>query len=260
MEIKTTAFVLRTYPLAEADRIVVLSSRAAGKLRGVAPRAAASRKRFGGALSILSEVDLRYRMREGRDLGRLESCRLLAPTPGEGRDLEAFYACGYLAEILEQFSREGEADDALYRLTQASTRALAAGQEAERVVRYFEIWVLRLAGLLPDLEECPRCGQRMTRLGAAFFPGGEAVCWACAGSSAAGVRKLPPSAVNIVRWMLRTPPGKLEACRPSRTDLAAMAAMAAGQFLSVMERPFRLAGRVGSGRLEKPTALEKASP
>jgi DNA repair protein RecO len=243
MQVETPAFVLRSFPFSEADRIVVLFSREEGKLRGVAPRAATSRKRFGGTLSVLAEVELRYREREGRDLGRLEWCRLVAPTPGEGRDLEAFYAACYLAEILEQVGRERQADPRLYRLTGAVARALAAGIEPYLAARYFEVWALRLAGLFPELKSCAGCGVDLAETGAVLTPGEEAVCRRCA-SVAAPERRLTSGGVMVVRSILTRAPDGLEMEPLPVADLAGVARVAESHFRQWTERPFRTATSV----------------
>ncbi len=255
MHLESTGFVLRTYPLRESDRIVVLFSRAEGKVRGVAPRAAASRRRFGGALSVLGEVEFSYREKEGQDLGRLEWCRVLAPTPGEGRDLDAFYVSQYMAEILEQMGREREADEHLYRLTRACAGALAQGLTATAVARYFEVWTLRLGGLLPDLAACAACGRDLAKTGAALLPGEEAVCAGCRGLNPAACT-LPGEAVALVRRMLARPPAEAVQPDPTPDHLAAVARMAAAQFLHVTERPFRTAAMVAVGHRE----AAKAAP
>jgi DNA repair protein RecO (recombination protein O) len=243
MRVEGPAFVLRTYPLGESDRIVVLFSADEGKLRGVAPRAAASRRRFGGALSVLCEVEVAYQEKEGRDLGRLESCHLLAATPGEGRDLEAFYACTYLAEILDQVGREREADPTLYRLTRACTGALAAGIEPVLVARYFEVWTLRLAGVLPALELCARCGRDPGAGGAVLLPGEALACRRC-GHGAAGAVGLDGAALALLRAMLTLAPAALAQQEMTPAAQAAVGRVAAAQFLHLVERPFRTAAAV----------------
>src|ERR671924_1716779 len=62
------ALVLRTYKLAEADRIVVFLTRDRGKKRGVAKGARRPRSRFTGALEPLTEVRIAYFEKERREL------------------------------------------------------------------------------------------------------------------------------------------------------------------------------------------------
>jgi DNA repair protein RecO (recombination protein O) len=54
------AFVLRTYKLAEADKICVLLTRQSGMLRGVAYGARKMRSRFGSSLEPFTEVSVSY--------------------------------------------------------------------------------------------------------------------------------------------------------------------------------------------------------
>jgi DNA repair protein RecO len=219
----------------------------------VAPRAGASRRRFGGALQVLGEVEFSYREKEGQDLGRLEWCRVLAPTPGEGRDLDAFYVSTYIAEVLEQMGREREADERLYRLTQACAGALAQGLMATAVARYFEVWTLRLGGLLPDLTACAACRRDLAQTGAALLPGEEAVCAGCRGRDHTAA-PLPGEAVALVRRILARPPVEAVRPLPMPDHLAAVARMAAAQFLHVCERPFRTAAIVAAGHDDVATA------
>ena len=62
------AFVLRTYKLAEADKICVLMTRRSGKIRGIAYGAQKMRSRFGSSLEPLTEISLTYFAKEGREL------------------------------------------------------------------------------------------------------------------------------------------------------------------------------------------------
>ena len=248
MLLETTAFVLRSRPLGEADRIVTLFSREHGQLRGVAPRAATSRKRFGGALSVLAEVEVHFRDRPGRDLGRLESCTPIRPTPGGGRDLQAYYASAYLAEVLEAFSRQGEPDERLYRLTRACAESLAAGSEPYAVCRYFEVWTLKLAGLLPELANCPACGRDLAQTGAFSTPHGEVTCPDCGAAAMTSRHHLPPPAVRVLRRFLGEPPERAVGGCKGVEELRAVATFAAGQFRLLLERPFRAADAVSPRR------------
>ncbi|MFQ5718021.1 MAG: DNA repair protein RecO [Acidobacteriota bacterium] len=246
--VETTAFVLRTHALGEADRIVTLFSRAAGKLRGVAPQASSSRKRFGGALSMLAEVEVRFRQRTGRDLGRLERCTPLRATPGGGSDVPAFYAAAYISEVLQAFSREGDADDHLYRLVQSTCDALEAQVEAYGVCRYFDIWTLKLAGLLPDLRRCARCSGSLARVGAVATDQGEVVCPACCPAPAGTRRRLSPSALTAIERFIALPPRRALDGSTRVQALRDIGTFASNQYLTLTDRPFRTAAALVPGR------------
>jgi DNA repair protein RecO (recombination protein O) len=65
------ALILRTYKLAEADRIVVFFTKDRGKKRGVAKGARRAKSRFTGALEPLTRAGVAYYERELRDLVRI---------------------------------------------------------------------------------------------------------------------------------------------------------------------------------------------
>ncbi|HXG88369.1 MAG TPA: DNA repair protein RecO [Vicinamibacterales bacterium] len=142
------ALVLRTYKLAEADRIVVFLTRDRGKKRGVAPHARRPRSRFTGALEPLTEVRIAYFEKEGRELVSLnyaETVRspLALATP------ESLSYSHYFAELIDAWAADADADERLFRLGCSVLDALATGTSADALARYFECWLLRLQGVYP---------------------------------------------------------------------------------------------------------------
>src|SRR4029077_19945541 len=109
--------VLRTYTLGETSKVVVLLTRERGKLRAVAKGARGKRPRYQSALEPLSGVRASLHGRQGAELFRLGECELLGSAfRAASRGLEESLALSYFAELLDAFSPEDEADDAVYRL------------------------------------------------------------------------------------------------------------------------------------------------
>jgi DNA repair protein RecO (recombination protein O) len=178
------ALILRTYKLAEADRIVVFLTKDRGKKRGVAKGARRARSRFTGTLEPLTRAGVAYYERELRDLVRInyvETQRSALSVVAHGTD-DAF-ALGhaeYFAELIDEWAPEGHADERLYRLGSSVIDALADGIPTEALARYFEFWLLRLQGVYPQLSSCPACGGPFD--GGAVMPAREDqyVCPRCA--------------------------------------------------------------------------------
>src|SRR5262249_34109846 len=148
----TEALVLRAYDLGETSKIVVLLTRARGKVRAVAKGARGARPRYRSALEPLSEVSVSLYGRQGADLLRLGDCDLLRSAFRTGeRGLEAVLFLSYAAELLDAFAQEGEAEERVYRLALASVRAAGDGGSTPALARYLEAWLLRLGGLYPPL-------------------------------------------------------------------------------------------------------------
>jgi DNA repair protein RecO (recombination protein O) len=153
------ALVLRTYKLGEADRIVVFLTRDRGKKRGVAKGARRQRSRFAGALEPLTEVRVAYFESERRELVGLNYAETVrSPLLLSGADAASPALAGrymlveYVAELLDEWAQDSDADDRLYRLGASMLDALTAGAPAEPLARYFEYWLLRLQGVYPELR------------------------------------------------------------------------------------------------------------
>ncbi|MEQ1896261.1 MAG: DNA repair protein RecO [Vicinamibacterales bacterium] len=144
------ALILRTYKLAEADRIVVFLTRDRGKKRGVAKGARRPRSRFTGALEPLTEVKVAYFEKEGRELVGINYAETVqSPLKLSGSALEHV---GYFAELLDEWAQDADEDERLFRLGTSILDALIAGAPVAPVARYFEYWLLQLQGLYPEVR------------------------------------------------------------------------------------------------------------
>ncbi|MBI4445932.1 MAG: DNA repair protein RecO [Acidobacteria bacterium] len=146
------ALILRTYPYAEADKIVVLLTRDAGIIRTVAHRAKGSRSRFGSSLELLTYVRAAYYCKEHQELGTLHSCEILRAFPGYQLSWEANLHFSYFAELLLEFGKDQAESENIFRLTLAVLDSMQEG-DPRILARYFELWLLKLEGVLPQLDQ-----------------------------------------------------------------------------------------------------------
>jgi len=157
---ETEAIVLRTYPMREADLLVTLFTRAEGKVRGVARSAKKSKRRFGGALEPLTYVRAFYDVKERQDLARLDACEVLESPMASEVSYARAVGLGHIAELLDELLPDREANDAIFRLT-LSVMHVLTGPDIWMPVTYFELWMTRLVGFLPELTECTVCGRTL---------------------------------------------------------------------------------------------------
>ncbi|HJZ70067.1 MAG TPA: DNA repair protein RecO [Blastocatellia bacterium] len=178
---KTEAFVLRTYALKEADKICVFLTKDHGKLRGVAHGARKLRSRFGSALEPFTEVALTYYQKEARELVSISTCDILRSHFERGaRDVETASAFSYMAELLTEFLPDHEPNERLYRLVGATLEAIDGERDISNILRYFEAWVLRLAGFFPDISRCAACNEPVPKVESVFLTAeGAPRCLAC---------------------------------------------------------------------------------
>ena len=157
---QSEAIVLRTYPMREADLLVTLFTRAEGKVKGVARSAKKSRRRFGGALEPLTHVRVYYEDRERHELTRLDSCDVIESPLSTEVDYSRALALGHVAELIDDLLPDREPNDAVFRLALAVLGHVVPGQ-IWMPLTYFDLWMVRLAGFLPDLAHCVVCGDAL---------------------------------------------------------------------------------------------------
>jgi len=155
---ESEAIVLRSYPLRESDLLVTLFTRLEGKVKGVARAAKKSKRRFGGALEPLTYVRAFYDDRERQELARLDSCEVIESPMASEITYARSVALAHVAELLDQLMPDREASDAVFRLSLAVIQELR-GSALWMPLSYFELWMTRLMGFLPELGECVVCGR-----------------------------------------------------------------------------------------------------
>jgi DNA repair protein RecO (recombination protein O) len=182
------ALILDVRDLHDRDRIVTFLTREHGKKSGVARGARVKHSRFGGQLQPLAKAEITWFEKEGRDLGRISSVELIRTAHPLQVDLEGILLGSYLADHLLEFAQEGEASDYFYRLLDSTLEALLAGVDRDLAARYFESWILRLAGVFPAPTACPSCGSPFPPEGAMLPRSGEnLLCLDCGGRSGLSV-------------------------------------------------------------------------
>jgi DNA repair protein RecO (recombination protein O) len=154
---QSEALILRTYPFHEADLLVTLFTRAEGKVRGVAKSAKRSKRRFGGALEPLTHVVAHWEEKEKQELARLDSCEIIASPLATEVTYHRVVALSYVAEVIDQLLPDREPADDVFRLALSVVRRLQA-DSLWMPLTYFDLWIVRLIGLLPDLGRCTACG------------------------------------------------------------------------------------------------------
>jgi DNA repair protein RecO (recombination protein O) len=231
------AVVLRQYPLAESDRIVVFFSREHGKLRAVAKAARKPRSRLGGILEPLNHVQVQYYLKEGTDLGRIESCDLLHPFLGQMVDLDRLYAFTFFAEIIQEIVQDNNPNHLLFRLFLSCLRAGEETGISEALVRYFEVWTLKLNGWLPHYDPCPLCGKCVKDVG--FYVRLEAGRCQCSDCNRGGGIHIRPPAARALREIGALPPLEFVSRSLDRTVVRDLEKFTHGQFEWQMDRRFK---------------------
>lgn len=188
---ETEALILRTYNLAEADKIVVCLSRSAGLIRGVAKGCRKLRNRFGAALEPFTLINLTYYEKEQRELVSFGQVEILKSRFNLSSNASVLTGFSYMGNLLIDFSPPHQANDNLYRMALACFEAVSDNpDDLESVLRYFEVWLLKLEGFLPDLRTCANCHKALIGDTAVYLGTDQSIrCPECATGRAGAISK-----------------------------------------------------------------------
>ena len=248
-ELDTPAFVLRTRPFGESDRIVTLLTARHGKLSGIAKGAKNSRRRFAGTLEPFVHIRAVFRQRASSDLVFLLRCELLAALRGFSRDLDRFAAGSYVLELTDRlvFGRESGAD--VYQLLHEALTLLDHGTAVSPVLRAFELHMLAATGYAPALDRCRACG---TRAADVFFLDDERGGLACRRCVSVG-RLVKPVAAATMQALARVAAAPMAAAAAAADSMPVEAAAVAEQLIAaVVQGPLRTREFMLRARVDSP--------
>jgi DNA repair protein RecO (recombination protein O) len=208
--------VLRTHKLGEADRIVVLLTRAHGKVRAVAKGVRKTKSRFGSRLEPPTHLQLL--LYEGRELDIVTQVETIDHFRSIRDDLDRLTAAVSMLEAADQLSLEGDANPQLHQMLLGALRALGANP-APLVVPGFFFKVLALEGFGSEVSVCVECGTEDGLV--AFDVGyGGARC----GAHRQGVA-VSPAALELLQMILggRLGEALAQPASPATTEVAHLA-------------------------------------
>jgi DNA repair protein RecO (recombination protein O) len=180
-QVETEAIVVRTYKLAEADKIVLLLTKNAGLVRGVAKGARRLKSRFGASLEPFTVVSLMYYEKEGRELVSINQTEILTSAFALAKDSQSIATLEHMSYLLSVFLPPGEVNLRIYRMVLACLETACRSPEVlPDILLYFSFWLLKLSGFLPDFSVCNKCRVPTKEAEMVYLKNGESViCGKC---------------------------------------------------------------------------------
>lgn len=238
------AIVLRHSDWAEADRLLVLYTREAGKLRAVAKGARKLRSRKAGHLEPFTRV--RLLLAHGRDFWIVTQAETVEAYLPLREDLLRTAYGAYVIELLDRFTYDEGENRALYALAADTLARVNSEADPFLAVRYFEIRLLDLTGFRPELFKCVICGE-VIRPENQFFDvlQGGVICPRCA-PRFTGARELSMEALKYLRHLQRSAYSEAMRANPGAGERAEMESLLRYYLTYLLER-----------RLNSPEFLEE---
>ena len=165
----TDALLLRATDYRDADRIVTLFTREAGKLSAIARGARGSKRRFAGALEPYAVIRVELTPRRGELYG-LKQAEVVRSFPAILTDLGRMNAAGAaLALVRDAHAMEVSDADLFVAVVQYLTLVDHEGDSQRDLLLCLTLRVLYLMGIAPRLSACGRSGEEVPDGRSAYF-------------------------------------------------------------------------------------------
>ncbi len=150
--INLTGMVLKTVPIGEYDRRVVILTKERGKVSAFAKGARKPNSRLLAATSPFTFGE--FKLYEGKSSYNIIETDIFNYFEGFREDFEAACYGMYFLEVMDYYTRENNDEKLMLKLLYQSLRALQLPSLHKELVRYiFEIKALTLNGEYPGLPE-----------------------------------------------------------------------------------------------------------
>ena len=132
----------------------------------------------------------------------MDSCEVLESPLSTEVSYPRAVALAHVAELLDELLPDREANDAVFRLG-LSVLAGLRGADLWMPVTYFELWMTRLMGYLPELSECMVCGRTLNGNRAFFHALTDGLL--CADDKRLASSEISPDSRTLAAQMFRAP-------------------------------------------------------
>jgi DNA repair protein RecO (recombination protein O) len=221
--LRVEAVVLRHQDWGEADRLLVLFTRQAGKLRAVAKGARKLKSRKAGHVEPFTRVVLM--LAKGRDLWIVTQAEAQDSYLPIRADLVKTGYASYAVELVDRFISEEDPHTQIFQLLVDTLQRISSETDAFTAVRYFEIRLLDWVGFRPQLFECVRCGDQIEAVDQFFSAEmGGVLCPKC-GPAMAFTRPVSMQALKYLRHYQRSSYADAQRAlvpEPTRQELEAL--------------------------------------
>lgn len=177
---KTSAIILRRYPLRETSLLLVLYTKDFGKIKGVIRGIRGPRGQSGSFPELFTLNKIVFYEAKRKEFYYINECDLIDPFQKIRQDLERTGYASYIAELTDVTSTFADKNEELFGLLLNSLRMLCEPISAKRVARIFEIRLLLLLGLMPEFNRCIQCSNKTGPKAKFSFRLGGLLCQNCA--------------------------------------------------------------------------------
>lgn len=158
----TDAINIKTYPLSENDKIVLMLSRDSGLIRGVAKGVKRPKSKLGARMDIL--VANKLLLKKGRNLDTICQAQALNTFSKIRSDFDKMTYSMYLGELVSVFYREDSNSEEIYDSLYLTLENISNAENKTKIMLAalkFQLVLMKILGYGIELENCIYCGSKI---------------------------------------------------------------------------------------------------
>jgi len=184
----TEAILLKKQDLRETSLFLTFYTRGSGKIYGVMKGVRGQKGQYSASPQIFSLNEIVFYERKTKDIFIVSQCELREFYGGIRESLEKTSYAVYFIELVNSLTPICEKNEDMFGLLAGCLGLLNGSASPKRVARIFEIKLLSILGLMPQLNSCVICGNSKLGKNVLFsFKHGGVVCEACAAKERDGI-------------------------------------------------------------------------
>ena len=160
---KTPAILLSKKEVRETSCIVHFYTHSFGKIKGLIKAVRGPRAVFGIYLQEFAEYDIVYYEKKRKDVYTISECDLKETFRQLNTDLDRRLWAYYAIELVDKLTALEDKNSNIYLLLLQTLRLLDSERFIDKVIMIFQIRFLKYIGLMPQLEFCVNCSNKLSQ-------------------------------------------------------------------------------------------------
>ncbi|MFY0757532.1 DNA repair protein RecO [Metabacillus dongyingensis] len=155
---KCEGIVIRTNDYGETNKIVTIYTRELGKVGVMARGAKKPNSRLTSSTQLFTYGYFLFQKSSG--LGGLQQGETISSMRGIREDIFLTAYASYAAELLDKSTEQNEPNPFLFELFSQTLQLLNEGVDPDVLLYIFEMKILNVLGLYPQLDSCVNCSSK----------------------------------------------------------------------------------------------------
>jgi len=156
---KATGIVLSSREINESDVLSTILTREQGKRKFIFKGLKKSRKRPIHASEPGTVVQIVYYFKDSREFHVINDFTVMKHYDAFRNDIEKIYCLYYILESVDRTTGFNSDETPVFDLLAAGMDTLSKTEFPAHLAAFFILHLLRLHGILPDMNRCHRCGS-----------------------------------------------------------------------------------------------------